>query len=242
MYNIKSTLEYKVLVHHKDSILQRRLVMSQKISLKEAERKTFTSAYQDGLWDILIGCFILEFAIAPLLSRSLGDLKSSVVFLPFWAIVSLAIWLLRKYVVTPRVGVVKFGSWRRIRLFRFIVIILTVLVGASILGIIAAVNFATWPSWAPVACFSLIILVAFSIAAYLLDFTRLYIYGILFALSPLVGQWLYVQFKAPHHGFPITFGITAGTAILVGLVKFVHLLHDYPLPAEESPSKRAYGG
>jgi len=216
--------------------------MSQRISLKEAERKTFTSAYQDGLWDILIGCIILEFAIAPFLSRSLGDLWSSVVFLPFWALVALAIWLTRRYVVTPRVGVVKFGSWRRTRLTRFTVIMLLVNLVAFVLGILAAANFATWPSWAPVACLSLTMLAGFSLAAYLLNFTRLYVYGILFALSPLVGQWLYVHLKAPHHGFPITFGITAGTAILVGLVKFVHLLRDYPLPVEESPSQGAYGG
>ena len=216
--------------------------MSQQISLKEAERKTFTSAYQDGLWDVFIGCFILEFAIGPFLSRSLGDLWSSVVFLPFWALVALAIWLTRRYVVTPRVGVVKFGSWRRTRLTRFTVIMLLVNLVAFVLGILAAANFAVLPSWAPVACLSLTMLAGFSLAAYLLNFTRLYVYGILFALSPLVGQWLYVHLKAPHHGFPITFGITAGTAILVGLVKFVHLLRDYPLPAEESPSQRAYGG
>ena len=216
--------------------------MPQQISLKEAERKTFTSAYQDGLWDILIGCFILEFAIAPFLSRSLGDLWASAVFLPFWALVYLAIWLIRKYVVTPRVGVVKFGAWRRTRLTRFTVIMLVVNLVAFVLGMLAAANFAILPSWAPVACLSLIMLAGCSAAAYLLDFTRLYTYGILFALSPLVGEWLYVHVKAPHHGFPITFGITAGTAILIGLVKFILLLRDYPLPAEASPSQGACGG
>ena len=215
--------------------------MSQEISLKEAERKAFTSAYQDGLWDIFIGCVILEFAIAPFLSRSLGDFWSSAVFLPFWAIVFLAIWLIRKYMVTPRVGMVKFGSWRRTRLVQFNVVIFTVLLVAFILGILSAVNFATLPGWIHTARFSLIILVGFGVAAYFLDFTRLYIYGILFALSPLVGEWLYVHMKAPHHGFPITFGITAGATVLVGLVKFIHLLRHYPLPAEESSSGGAYG-
>jgi hypothetical protein len=215
--------------------------MSQKISLKEAERKAFTSAYQDGLWDIFIGCIILEFAIAPFLSRSLGDFWSSVVFIPFWAIAFLVIWLIRKYVVTPRVGRVKFGSWRRTRLVQFNVIMFAVLLVAFILGILSAMNFATLPGWIHTARFSLIILIGFSVAAYFLNFARLYTYGILFALSPLVGEWLYVYMKVPHHGFPITFGITAGATVLVGLVKFIHLLRDYPLPAEESPSEGAYG-
>lgn len=58
--------------------------MSQQISLKEAERKAFRSKYNDGLWDILLGCFFLMFAVAPYLSPTLGDFWSSVAFVPFW--------------------------------------------------------------------------------------------------------------------------------------------------------------
>lgn len=207
--------------------------MSQRISLEEAERKVFKSTFQDGLWDIFIGCIILEFAIAPFLSRSLGDFWSSAVFLPFWAVIFLAIWLVRKYVVTPRVGMVEFGSWRKTRLIKFNVVMLVVCLIALILGILSVLSFAAVPGWIHIARFSLIILVVFSVAAYFLNFTRLHLYGVLIALSPLVGEWLYVYIKVPHHGFPITFGITAGITILVGLVKFIHLLRDYPIPTEE---------
>jgi hypothetical protein len=65
--------------------------MSPQISLKEAERKVFKTTQNDGLWDIFLGCFLLIFVIAPYLSGTLGDLWSSVVFLPFWALVYLAI-------------------------------------------------------------------------------------------------------------------------------------------------------
>lgn len=213
--------------------------MSQKISLKEAERKAFTSAYQDGLWDIFLGCFVLQYAIAPFLSRSLGDFLSSAVFLPFLGLLFLAIWLIRKYVVTPRVGIVKLGSWRKARLLRFNLVVFAVLILAFILGMLSAVSFAVMPSWIPAVSFSLIILIAFSVAAYFLNFSRLYIYGILLALSPLVGEWLYRVFRVPHHGFPITFGLIAVTIILIGLVKFIRFLHDHPLPAEDSASQGA---
>jgi hypothetical protein len=213
--------------------------MSERISLKEAERKAFTSAYQDGLWDIFVGCIVLQLAIAPFLSRSLGDFWSSVVFLPLWAMVLLAIWLVRKHVVTPRVGVVRFGSWRKTRLVKFNLVMFVVLVAGLILGILSARDFSAVAGWIPAVRFSLIMLIGFSVAAYFLDFTRLYVYGVLFALSPVAGEWLYVRMRIPHHGFPVTFGISAGIAILVGFGKFIHLLREYPIPAEESPSEGA---
>jgi hypothetical protein len=100
--------------------------MSQKISLKEAERKAFRATYNDGLWDILLGCVFLMFVIAPFLSPSLGDYWSSVVFLPFWGLVFLGIRLIRKHVVTPRVGVVNFGLSRKTKLAKFTVVMLAV--------------------------------------------------------------------------------------------------------------------
>jgi predicted small integral membrane protein len=213
--------------------------MSEQISLKQAEQRAFTSTFQDGLADILIGCGISMFAIAPFLSRSLGDFWSSAVFVPFWALVGLVVWLLRRYVVNPRVGVVQFGTWRIARLKRFNVVILVVLLASFALGIVSALGFGKLPGWVPAVSLCLVMLSGFSIAAYFLNFPWLYLYGALAALAPLVGEALYTYVQAPHHGWPITFGFTAGVAILVGLAKFIRLLRAYPLPAEMSPSKGA---
>jgi hypothetical protein len=193
----------------------------------------FRTAYQDGLWDFFLGCFVLLFAVAPLLSVSLGDFWSSAVFLPFWGLVALAIWLLRKYVIAPRVGVVKFGPARKRKLRRFGLVMLVVNVIALVLGIISAFR-STVPGQEVSIRFGLIMLVGFSIAAYLLDFRRLYVYGLLAFLSPLVGEWLYTQYGVPHHGFPLTFGITAGIMIVIGLVIFARLLRDNPLPEQHN--------
>jgi hypothetical protein len=209
--------------------------MSQDISLKEAERKVFATAVQDGLWDVLIGCFVLIFAIAPFLSTTLGDFWSSVAFLPFWALVYLAIRLTRKFVVNPRIGVVKFGPSRRVKLSRLVAILTVVNVVGLILGILTA-QISDKPGWMVVTPFGLLMLTIFSVGAYYVDCARLYLYGVLTALSPLVGEWLWVHMGASHHGFPITFGTTAAIMITVGLIKFALLLRDHPMPVEESPS------
>lgn len=208
--------------------------MSQKLSLKEAERKAFTIAFDDGLWDIFLGCFFLEFAIAPLLSERLGDFWSSAIFLPFWGLVYLAIWLIRKYVVKPRIGSVKFGPARTAKLKKFTMMILLVNIVVFILGIIALFSFGAFSGQIYPAIFGLTLFVGFSLAAYFLDFPRLYIYGLLLAISPLVGEWLYTQGYASHHGFPIAFGVTCGIMILTGLIVFIRFLHNNPIPVMEA--------
>jgi len=213
--------------------------MAQQISLKAAERKAFRTSYDDGLWDILLGCIFLMWAIAPYLSTSLGDFWSSAVFLPFWALAYLTIWLIRKYVVTPRIGRVKFGRARIIKLAKFTAVMLVANIVAFILGLIAAMNFERVPGQTTSIIFGMILLIGLSIAAYFLDFSRLYIYGLLVGLSPLVGEWLWTHGYATHHGFPITFGTLAGIMILVGLAIFVRLLHDNPVPTEGLPSREA---
>jgi hypothetical protein len=211
--------------------------VSQKISLKEAERKAFRTTLNDGLVDIFLGCFLLMFVIGLYLSDSLGDFWSSAVFLPFMALVYLAIWLIRRYVVTPRIGMVKFGQARKAKLAKFTVVMLVINVVALILGSVAALSFGSVPGQMISILFGLILLMGFSIAAYFLDFNRLYIYGLLVGLSPLIGEWLWTHGYATHHGFPITFGTSSGIMILVGLAVFIRLLHNNPVPIQGIPSE-----
>lgn len=211
--------------------------MDREISLKKVERTVFSFATQDGLLDIFIGCFFLMLAIAPILSPSLGDFWSSAVFVPFWGIIILGMWLVRKHAIRPRVGMVKFGAARRSRLLKFNLVMLIVNIIAPALGIWASFNSEVLSGRLTSAFFGLICLMLLSIAAYFLDFRRLYVYGLLVGLSPLVGEWLYIHQNASHHGFPITFGITAGIMIITGSLVFLRLLRNYPVPIEAVTSQ-----
>jgi hypothetical protein len=206
--------------------------MSEKLNLKNAERKIFRRAtIDDGLWDIVIAGFALEFAIAPLLSPMLGDFWSSAVFVPFLGVMFLAIWLMRKYIVRPRTGVVKFGKQRIGRLKKFTLVMLIVNVVALILGFVAAFYFHAVSGQMIAIVFGLILLTFFSLAAYFLDYTRLYVYGLLLGIAPFVGEWLYSSYGASHHGFPITFGFISGVIFLAGLITFVRFLRKNPIEA-----------
>jgi hypothetical protein len=213
--------------------------MSQPISLKEAERKAFKTKIDDGLWDILLGSYFLLFVVAIYLSPSLRDFWSSAVIIPIVGLVFLVIWLIRKYIITPRLGTVKFGRMRTNKLMKFTIVMLVFNVLAFIGGIVGAMNFKRVPGQMYPIIFGMLLLIFFSIAAYFLDFNRLFIYGLLVGFSPLVGEWLWSHGRASHHGFPVTFGIAAGIMILTGLAVFFHLLHNNPLPKEMNPSEGA---
>jgi len=150
--------------------------------------------------------------------------------------------MIRRQVVKPRVGVVEFGAWRTARLLRFNLAMLVAGVVALMLGILTAASLVSLPGWTHVARFSLIFLLGFCVTAYFLDFPALYLYGILIALAPLIGEGLYNYLGVAHHGYPISFGLTAGILILVGLVKLAKLLHTYPSPDDQAPLESPANG
>lgn len=208
--------------------------MVDNISLKEAERNVFKMAVNDGLWDIFIGCFVLLFAVAPLLSNSLGDFWSTLIFLPFWALVFIVLSLVRKHVITPRIGIVNFGKYRKKKLTKFSYIMFIVNIVAFIVGTFFAINFSLKSGFMYMFFFGFIILIISSTASYFLNFARLSIYGLLFLISLFGGEWLFATYKTPNRGFPITFGITAGIIIVTGFTIFFRLIRKNPIPINES--------
>ncbi len=206
--------------------------MSQQLDLKQVEQKVFRSAFDDGLWDLLIGVLVLMFALAPILSRiGLGDFWSSAVFVPVWGVAYVLLRAVRKRVVVPRIGIVKLGLPHRLKLMRFNIVMLAALSVALVLGFMSARDFAA-PAWVHALRFSLTMLIVFGLAAYLLDFRRLYAYGLLLAASPPAGEWLFRHAGVPHHGLPVTFGVTAGVIIFVGLANFMRVLREPEMDAD----------
>jgi hypothetical protein len=206
--------------------------MSAPISLRETERKMFRAATNDGLTDVLLGCFFLMFVIAPHLSEYLGDFWSSAVFLPFYGLVWLLIRWARAQLVKPRLGSAEFGPTRKARLRSFTTIMLILNLLAFALGIFAFLNFAEMPETTYPIVLGVMLLVGFTLGGYFLDVPRFYGYGLMTALAPLIGEMLWEEGLASHHGYPIAFGTVSAIMILTGLFIFVRLLRQYPSPSE----------
>ena len=203
--------------------------MTKEINLKEMEKKAWKSCFQDGLWDILLGLIILGFGIAPLIEEITGItyLISYILLLSLGYII---FYSGKKYITVPRIGNVKFGSKRKLKKIKVVLIlVISVIFGlaaivltqidikpynidVSIWGIIFAIN----------------ALIVFSLMAYYLDFPRLYIYSIFFAISIFI-----IETSSSHVGSTydnvIGFGMLGVVILLVGILHLTRFVRRYPL-------------
>ena len=203
--------------------------MTKEINLKEMEKKAWKSCFQDGLWDILLGLIILGFGIAPLIEEITGItyLISYILLLSLGYII---FYFGKKYITVPRIGNVKFGSKRKLKKIKVVLIlVISVIFGlaaivltqidikpynidVSIWGIIFAIN----------------ALIVFSLMAYYLDFPRLYIYSIFFAISIFI-----IETSSSHVGSTydnvIGFGMFGVVVVLVGILHLTRFVRRYPL-------------
>lgn len=197
--------------------------------LKEFEKKAYRSVFQDGLWDIFIGFFMAQFAVAPLLTDiGFSDFLSSMTWTVVLLVILATVVLLKRSVVAPRLGAVKLITKRR----KKISVALGILNVFLLLGILVGAFFVRLAEldidWLAPLTFMLILLVGFSVAAWIFRQYRFYLYGALCTLSFTGGELLYRFAGANHHGLPITFGISSFLVVFTGILLFVNFIRKYP--------------
>jgi hypothetical protein len=212
--------------------------MSERISLKELERKAWRSFFQDGLWDIYLGLLLLGMGSGRL-ARYIGlPEESGWSLLPNLAmsIVSMIfLWAGKRYITVPRMGRVKVGQKGKARKRKArILLTASVLVGA-VLFVVALVVPGNAPGRRNLAIvfpavYVLNMLVIFSLGAHFLDFSRLYLIGVMYAL-PVPLDIALEEFAGIDLGFAV-FAAPAAVILLIGTVLFIRFLRDYPVPAQ----------
>jgi hypothetical protein len=76
---------------------------------KQVERRVFTSFLQAGIMEAFTGIILLQLGLPALFSRSgFGDWESALLTLPIALVLLIVVSLVRRYVVIPRLGHVKF--------------------------------------------------------------------------------------------------------------------------------------
>lgn len=201
------------------------------ISINEAERKVFRSTFQDGVWDIVLGLLLLAIGVAPLLEeiKPLSDWWIMILGVP----VMLVLWIGKKFITIPRAGLVKFGQKRKSRLSIMVTVVSITLFVSLLLGVLLAKNsipseLATGMS-IPVIAWILLFIVGFSVAAYFLNLNRLYIYGLLYAVTLPVSVLLKQNPNLRSISLSAYF-VSAGIILFIGTTLLVRFLRNHPIP------------
>jgi hypothetical protein len=212
--------------------------MSTKINLKELELKAWKSVFQDGLWDIFLGLLLLAMAIWALLSDvGFSESLGMAIFIGLEVLAMLVLWAGKKIITVPRMGRVKFGPKRKAKLnWVRVVLFISILAGAGVFLVALAMH-TNRPEWLNAAFFFpaawiVNVIVVFSLGAYFLDFNRLYLIGVMYAL-PVPLDILFRKVADIDLSF-IAFGVPAIVILIVGSVMLVRFLRDYPLLPEEA--------
>lgn len=212
--------------------------MSEQISLKQVERKTFRLIMSDGLVDIQIGLMMLILGAAALMGEA-G--VSSWILLIAVAVAVVAqgpLQLVRHYISQPRAGKIKFGPARkrRIRTLGWIVLT-TVMISFLFVGglHLAAPNIDVLSGskvviWSAVMFMAVLVLVVFTGMTYYLDEPRLMVHGLMIfaAIPAYFALQEYTDIAAA-----LPYLVVGGIAIVMGIVLLVRFLKKYPKPLTE---------
>jgi hypothetical protein len=118
------------------------------------------------------------------------------------------------------------------------ILAISVLVGAVVFVFTWLATKGNWSEGLPLriilpAVWAVNMLVVFSLGAYFLDFDRLYLIGVMYAL-PVPVDFLLNELAGIDLGF-VVFAVPAAVILIMGLVVLVRFLRDCPLLAEEVP-------
>ena len=197
---------------------------------EKIERRVFNSFFQGGIIEAFTGIILLQLGLPALFSRSgFGDWESALLTLPIVLILLIAVFLVRRYVVIPRLGRVKFLPERRRKLSKLIIVPVLTLIAGAIVGYIFAENASLRHISVGLIPFSLVSIIVFSAAAYFLDMKRLYVYGAIVGLVFPLGKYLETVI-ASRNALPVTVLFAAFVFLGIATVFLVAFLRKYQEP------------
>jgi hypothetical protein len=213
------------------------------IDIKEAERKAFRlSTNQDGLFDIFIGIYIALLSLMPWLDETgLRTPWNVILVLGIGLLMLLVVGFIKKFVVAPRIGRVRYGIERKRRMKCLAVIIMIIfLLTVALFGITVSAIYFREPTFNRTVSWSLpldpvhvaaggFIFAIFGLIGYMNSFERLYFYGFLFGLGYVISTALQDITGNPFY-WP--WALAGVVVALIGVILFIRFLRDYPLPHE----------
>ena len=214
----------------------------QTINLRKLERKVWTSFYEDGIWDIYLGLLLSSIAVGAFCADT-GLTENYSIFghVGIMVFAILFLWFGKRFITVPRIGTVVFGPRGRARLTKAQILLAISCVSGLAAFLLIAATVGNAMARQPVMDYivplfwAVNMLVLFSLAAYFLNYRRLYIIGFLYAIAvpadKIMRQLLHVDLSV------VAFGVPAMIILIMGVVVFIRFLRKYSTPGEDFSSK-----
>jgi hypothetical protein len=194
--------------------------MAAELDLKQIERKAWTSYFQDGLWDIALGVYMLTPAI-----RTFTD---NVWFTLLFLAAPVILIIGKRFITVPRIGRVKFGPARKARQRNVRIAFGVSFLVLNTVLLLVLVVLAPPEAWIRATVLGICLVLLLGLVAYLLDVARLYVY-----FAVLAAGFVLWELSGDPAG-PICLAISGGIVLTIGLALFLRFLHKYPNPNEEA--------
>jgi len=188
--------------------------MQENVDLKQITKRVYMSYFQDGLWDILLGVYLLGWGVS--IWQDLVAVMGGM-----WVVIYFSVLGIKRAVVYPRSGYIKLNEARKQQMKMVLLGVVLFLLGFSVFGMFA---FNTRPAWLNDYLMFLLITmfaVVIAILGYWWRVTRWYIYAAIVFMAAAAQQWLNMPTEL---GFFIPGGIIA----MYGVGLFIQFLRKYP--------------
>ncbi|UCD00821.1 MAG: hypothetical protein JSV23_08020 [Promethearchaeota archaeon] len=210
--------------------------MKENIDLKTIEEKILKTGHQHGLFDLLIGFIVAGMAFGPIFRESLPEPYRYFLWpLILVIIAQILAFIIIKYVIQPRTGIVKPGpslksTRKKLLIFTSIHFVFLLIIfilpftgiasGIKVTGIVF------------ILIIGLFFMPFFITIAYLLKYPRAYVIGILIWMAIIINELMYdpIDYRIR---WLLSYGVIGLIIFFMGLVIFVRFLKKYPLPKEE---------
>jgi hypothetical protein len=195
------------------------MIMQENVDLKQITKKVYMSYFQDGLWDILLGIYLIGWGIS--IWKDLVAVMGGM-----WVVIYFAVLGIKRSVVYPRSGYIKLNEARKQQMRLVILGAVLLLLGLAIFGIFA---FNTRPEWLNeyiMLIFMTMMAMVVAILGYWWRVTRWYVYVAILFAGAAAQQWLTMPLE-------LGFFIPGGVIAVYGIGLFFRFMRKYPKPNRE---------
>ncbi|MBN1266640.1 MAG: hypothetical protein JXA25_14185 [Anaerolineales bacterium] len=188
--------------------------------IDKTEQKTFSFAYQDGLWDLAFACMMI--------GQGLGLLTDHSLFALVILLGPLLMILGKRYITTPRLGYVRFSPdrKRKLRTIRSIAAVVSLLTLVLFISVLTGHP----PSRALIApLLTAGITATLLLVAWFLDFKRLFLYALLIGCAVGLNEFADIQLGGTMY---LASGILT---LVIATFFFIRFLRRYPVQDINDP-------